>query len=539
MDAWAEPAGVVDNAVEYRIEIERTPRIKMVFKVTATAASYLERLAEELDVPTSRYEEAQRRYHSVGDWLGREESGLKDYSPEVYVQGSFRLGTPIRPVNDDEHYDIDLVCELSMGKHDVTQKELKAKLGVEMNLYAKRYSMEPASEGRRCWTLEYAEGAQFHLDALPAIPDGEGRRKTLEARNLNAAWSKTAVAITDTECETFQRHSQDWPHSNPKGFTEWFRSRMKVVFTERRMELALEAKANVEDVPAYKVKTPLQQVVQILKRHRDMRFADKPDVKPISVIITTLAAKSYSNQLNVSDALAGILDTMMGHIQLRDGVYWIENPTDPAENFADRWQSHPDRKDAFFEWVKFAREDFAHLASQSDLRLVTEAAGRSLGNTIARKVETSSRQKASGSSGLKLFQKFSAVLSAVHRQTPPWTIRRQGKVRISRARVLRVGFRPSVLLHEADPVAKGAAIEFSATTDVVKPYSVYWQIVNTGAEATSLQKLRGDFSTGVIVKGDIMHEETAAYEGTHSIECFIVKDNTLAARSGAFVVKVK
>lgn len=511
----------------------------MVFKVTATAASYLERLAEELDVPASRYEEAQRRYHSVGDWLGRDESSLKDYAPEVYVQGSFRLGTPIRPVNDDEHYDIDLVCELSMGKHEVTQKELKTKLGVEMNLYAKRYSMEAATEGRRCWTLEYAEGAQFHLDALPAIPDGEGRRKMLEARNLNAAWSKTAVAITDTECETFNHHSQDWPHSNPKGFTEWFRSRMKVVFTERRMELALEAKANVEDVPAYKVKTPLQQVVQILKRHRDMRFAEKLEVKPISVIITTLAAKSYSNQLNVSDALAGILDTMLGHIQLRDGVYWIENPTDPAENFADRWQSHPDRRDAFFEWVKLAREDFAHLANQTDLRLVTESAGRSLGNTLARKVEASSRQQASGSSGLRLFQKFSAVLSAAHRQAPPWAIRRQGKVRIARARVLRVGFRPSVLLHDAEPVPKGVAIEFFASTDVAKPYSVYWQIVNTGAEATGLQKLRGDFSSGVIVKGEIMHDETAAYEGTHSIECFIVKDNTLAARSGVFVVKVK
>jgi hypothetical protein len=36
------------------------------------------------------------------------------------------------------------------------------------------------------------------------------------------------------------------------------------------------------------VKTPLQQAVQILKRHRDMMFADDPEHKPISVIITTL-----------------------------------------------------------------------------------------------------------------------------------------------------------------------------------------------------------------------------------------------------------
>jgi len=38
----------------------------------------------------------------------------------------------IRPVNDDEQYDIDLVYELSLGKHEVTQKVLKEMLGLEM-----------------------------------------------------------------------------------------------------------------------------------------------------------------------------------------------------------------------------------------------------------------------------------------------------------------------------------------------------------------------------------------------------------------------
>lgn len=79
--------------------------------------------------PPSRYEEARNRYLSVGDWLGREESTLKDFSPEVYVQGSFRLSTPIRPMNEDEHYDIDLVCEMDISKAQVSQKRLKDILG--------------------------------------------------------------------------------------------------------------------------------------------------------------------------------------------------------------------------------------------------------------------------------------------------------------------------------------------------------------------------------------------------------------------------
>ena len=79
-----------------------------------------------MDVPLSRYEEASRRYDSLGSWLCRDESTLKDLNPDVYVQGSFRLGTPIRPVNENEHYDIDLVCELDTAKAAVSQQKLKA-----------------------------------------------------------------------------------------------------------------------------------------------------------------------------------------------------------------------------------------------------------------------------------------------------------------------------------------------------------------------------------------------------------------------------
>ena len=511
----------------------------MVFRVTAAASDFLERLALELDVPASRYEEAESRYHSVGDWLGREESSLRDHSPNVYVQGSFRLGTPIRPVNDEEHYDIDLVCELSLGKHEISQKDLKEMLGKEMKLYADRYGMSAAAEGRRCWTLDYAEGAQFHLDALPAIPDGDGRKIVLESMQLSAEWSSSAIAITDTECETFEVRASQWPHSNPRGFTEWFRASMKVAFNEQRQRIALEAHANVEDVPTYQVKTPLQQVVQILKRHRDIRFSDQPDVKPISVIITTLAARAYANQADLSEALASILENMHLQIKLRNGVWWIENPTDPAENFADRWQTHPDRRDAFFKWLTLARDDFKNIAGEEDMQLVMESASVAVGESLARKVRSGAGQSKPASSAIALFKRAASVFSASHRKLPPWAALPQGKVRLAKVRTFRRGFRPEVLLHDASPLQKGIDLEFAAKTDVPKPYAVYWQIVNTGTEAQGHGDLRGDFNSGVIVKGEIVHRENTAYAGAHSVECFVVKDGALAARSGAFIINIK
>jgi len=511
----------------------------MVFKVTAAAADFLEGLANELDVPESRYKEAERRYLSVGEWLGRDESSLREFSPNVYVQGSFRLGTPIRPVNDDEHYDIDLVCELSLGKHEITQQELKEKLGVEMKLYAKQYGIKEVSEGRRCWTLDYAEGAQFHLDALPAIPDGEGRRIALESLNLSSEWSQSAIAITDTESANFTERARNWPHSNPRGFNEWFKSRMIVAFNEERAQLALEAYANVEDVPEREVKTPLQRVIQILKRHRDIRFSSKPDVKPISVIITTLAAKAYGNQRSLSEALAHIVENMHLHIKERNGVWWIENPTDPAENFADKWESNPERKEAFFKWLEYAREDFTEIATENNRHLILEAATESFGASVASRAAGRAGAQQGAKGALALFQRAKNVLGAAHRQTAPWVVRKSGKVEIDRVRMFRDGFRPDVLVHDSAPVNKGVKLEFRAATQVRKPYDVYWQIVNTGQEASAANDMRGGFNAGVTVRGEIVHTENAAYAGAHSVECFIVKDNVLLARSGAFIVNIK
>ena len=57
--------------------------------------------------------------------------------------------------------------------------------------------------------------------------------------------------------------------------------------------MADAAKASVEAIPDYKVRTPLQSSIMILKRHRDIMFVkDELNTCPISIIITTLAAQS-------------------------------------------------------------------------------------------------------------------------------------------------------------------------------------------------------------------------------------------------------
>ena len=84
-------------------------------------------------------------------------------------------------------------------------------------------------------------------------------------------------------------------------------------------------------------------------------------MKPISVIITTLAGYAYSGEDNLYETLIHILDNMASYIEIRNGVFWIPNPVMNEENFADKWQQNPDKQQAFKVWASRARNDLITL----------------------------------------------------------------------------------------------------------------------------------------------------------------------------------
>ena len=89
------------------------------------------------------------------------------------------------------------------------------------------------------------------------------------------------------------------------------------------------------------------------------------------------------------------------------------------------------------------------------------------------------------------------------------------------------------------PVRKGQALKFHAHTDVPPPYTVKWQVVNTGQEAirSGRVQLRGGFDEGEGRYGNTRMEHTA-YRGTHTIEAFVVKDGVCIATSGPVPVRI-
>lgn len=354
---------------------------------------FLEQVAKELDIPPAKYMDAVNRYRAVGSWL---EGGTYPGShgiPSISPQGSFRLGTVTRPVRDgiEAAYDIDLVCELLLPMELTDPPSIKHMVGNRLRENA-TYARMLDEEGKRCWTLEYAEedNVGFHLDVLPAVPDH---------RSVN----DTSIAITNKI-----EGEYSWSASNPRGYAEWFESRNGFAFlrSSATQKQAISDNlpqifARVDDVPDQLVRTPLQRAIQIMKRHRDIRFNQKQRLPfaPISIIITTLAAHLYRDEDDVYTALSVIIaalrahallvngvpinarETTAGVIERRpDGTWYIGNPSNPAENFADRWhEDNHARARAFFDWVDVLQEDLIDVVGESNAVGVRDRLSRALG----------------------------------------------------------------------------------------------------------------------------------------------------------------
>jgi hypothetical protein len=344
---------------------------------TGIGRQYLELIVESLDIPPSLYERAVSRHRSLGEWLCREESRLREFHPHVSSQGSFRHGTVVRPLAADAEYDLDNVTTVTLTKASITQKRLKELYGFEMQDYATAYGMLAAPEEKnRCWRQRYADDVKFHLDSLPSITEEESIVRTLRMRNVPEAWALRAIAITDKRHPGYAKVTTLWPTSNPRGFARWLESRMGTFADAKRRELVQRRLyATVEGVPTYELKTPLQRAIQLLKRHRDVMFADNPDVAPISMILTNLAGHAYGGEADVYAAVSGILARMLNYV--RPERPRVPNPTHPDEDYADKWSKDPRLELNFLQWHRQAVRDFETLPALIDPVALKAATKRS------------------------------------------------------------------------------------------------------------------------------------------------------------------
>lgn len=297
-----------------------------------------EEIADELNISDAVFDSANRSYKALGEYL---DNNLEGYKVVIFPQGSMNLGTLIKPVDKSDDYDLDAVCKVY---HDFDSPEDLKNLIGDVLKNSDRYSkLLVKEEGKRCWTLKYSDDANFHMDILPSMPNSE--------ENNNS------IIIT---------HKEDGKYtfmvSNPEDYAAWFdklqEKERRILFEREKREFS----AKVEDLRKYKIRTTLQKTIQILKRHRDIKYRnasqEEKDNKPISIIITTLVGYLYTGDETILDLICKFVNDFHEYVEIdENGKYIIRNPINEEENFADKWAIYPQRKEAFYSWVEDLKKD--------------------------------------------------------------------------------------------------------------------------------------------------------------------------------------
>jgi len=311
----------------------------------------LDAMCQGIEPTETQYNDAKERYTTIGDFLAEASSPLYQFQPHVYPQGSMRIRAAIRPIHGKE-FDVDLVCEFKIMPH--RDPKVVKKIVWDRFHNSDRYR-DLAVERNRCVQIQYA--GDFHMDVMPCIPGQPG-------------WTQVgSVWVPDKKLD-------DWKPSNPKGFAQVIELAAAKIPKQRIAILnAREAKAaHVEPLPAEQSfsKPALIRIIQILKRHRDEYFRKNHDMAPISVIITTLAAHSYSRAVDqhvfesAYDLLLEVVATLPDFIQVNQQTaqYRVANPSHPDENFAEKWNDDPNLAKWFFTWHRRVVAEIKALAEQ-------------------------------------------------------------------------------------------------------------------------------------------------------------------------------
>lgn len=297
----------------------------------------LHRICVDLQLSPTDYKLAVDHYKAIGEYLHAKDSPIAKYDPDIYPQGSLRIGTTVKPRGQQE-YDLDLVCEMKGLKPENCTDPISLLNDIERWLKANGIYKDKVERMNRCVRVNYEH--KFHLDILPACPDwGSGY------------W---CVVVPD-------RKADGWKPSNPKGYAEWFEK------IARSSEFEVYFKT-IEPVPhqeMLELKPPLKRAVQLIKRDRDIELGYDSKAA-ISIVLTTLSAQNYFGQESVNETLMGILEGIVASFPKDGSILKVENPMNKEERFSERWEDDPKLYNEFKEWITEFRNDW---------RLVNQASG--------------------------------------------------------------------------------------------------------------------------------------------------------------------
>lgn len=296
----------------------------------------LAQVAVNIQLPPGLHAKAVERYEAVGGYIGRLGSPLHGRVSSFYPQGSMAIDATISTRGTDEEYDIDAVAEI-IGGYEGPEALLDV-----LEAALDGYPVSKIERKTRCITLYYADG--MHLDVTPS-------------RRIAAKEKESVIA----HAKKGRPQDHGYVPMNAYAFCGWYNDQTPV---EERFALALNRElyardgiafdaAVVEDVPDQTpliIKSVTTVALQLIKRHRNIVYAETEGRMPPSVMLSCHAGHAAIPGMGLTDMVirqarwtARAIDQVARQSQLLD----VPNPEFHEERFTDRWPENQTQQQGY------------------------------------------------------------------------------------------------------------------------------------------------------------------------------------------------
>lgn len=305
----------------------------------------LAEIAISSQLPPSLHKKAGGRYGAVRSYL-EADPAFKDQIAHFYPQGSMAIDATISNRGTDDEYDLDIVSQL--GGRFRAMTPLAILLALELAL--KDYPVQKVVRQTRCVTLYYAD--RMHLDITPALRV----YNTLDRESFITHAKGPTPSVDDMLVDM-----------NAYGFGCWYRDRTPLeyrlakAFHDRWVGLEageMRADAEVDEVPdqsEFTVKNTATLALQLIKRFRNIRYAEYQGRIPPSIMLSYYAGMAAKADTTLSDMVIRISNWIIGDIEqasLYGRKLHVANPVCSDDVFTDRWPETVVQQDEFARHLK-------------------------------------------------------------------------------------------------------------------------------------------------------------------------------------------
>ncbi|WP_341022005.1 nucleotidyltransferase [Brevundimonas diminuta] len=295
----------------------------------------LAEIALNLQLPPGLHAKAVERSEAVRKYIERPGSPLFGRVSYFYPQGSMRIDATISTRGTDDEYDIDIVAEIFGGdaRPEALLDDLYAALA--------DYPAQRVVRQTRCVTVYYADG--MHLDVTPARRTAAKEKESVIAHAKGGAEPGIYVPM------------------NAYAFGQWYTDRTP---TEETFAKAMNkrlyaqdgmvfAEAESDDVPAQTpliIKSVTTVALQLLKRHRNILYADVTGRIPPSILLSCHAGHAAVPGMRLAEMLirqARWTARAIDEAARQGRLLSVANPEHAGELFTDRWPESQSQQQAY------------------------------------------------------------------------------------------------------------------------------------------------------------------------------------------------